>query len=194
MDLSWIAEFWAAYVPEWAVALLGLVSAVLFALIVHAIAYRIAGRVLRRRETGTAPAFLRRIRWPTRILLIAFSITAILPALPGNMTVIDTDAGQWMFQIMSIDPDWEILTGEDKGKKCGKPHDPNPDCPPQTQDFDSSSGMLGRSPVLVLLAGVLYVLGVSRRRSTSATTSRVRSGPARPILYCLERSKFTLQR
>ncbi|MCW5771784.1 MAG: mechanosensitive ion channel [Rhodospirillaceae bacterium] len=82
MNLSWIAEFWAAYFPPWAVALLGLASAVLFALIVHALAYRVARRLLRRHQQGTTAAFLRRIRWPTRLILVAFALTAILPALP----------------------------------------------------------------------------------------------------------------
>jgi small-conductance mechanosensitive channel len=81
MDLSWLADFWAAYVPQWAVALLGLVSAILFALIVHAVAHRVVRRLVRRRDKGTAAAFLRRIRWPTRLILVAFAITAILPAL-----------------------------------------------------------------------------------------------------------------
>ena len=81
MDLSWIAEFWAAYVPEWAVALLGLASAAVFALIVHAIAFRVVKRLLRRRQSGVAAAFVQRIRWPTRFILLAFFITAVLPAL-----------------------------------------------------------------------------------------------------------------
>ena len=82
MDLSWIAKFWAAYVPDWAVALLGLASAVLFALVAHAIAYRVVDRLLRRRKSGIAAAFVARIRWPTRLILIAFLVTAILPTLP----------------------------------------------------------------------------------------------------------------
>lgn len=83
MNLSWIADFWAAYVPGWAVALLGLASAALFALLVHAIAFRIASRVLRRGRAGVAAtAFMRRIRWPTRLILLAFVVTAVLPALP----------------------------------------------------------------------------------------------------------------
>jgi small-conductance mechanosensitive channel len=82
MNLSWIADFWAAYVPSWAVTLLGLASAVLLALIVHAIALRIANRILKRRQASAAVAFVRRIRWPTRLILLAFVITAVLPALP----------------------------------------------------------------------------------------------------------------
>jgi small-conductance mechanosensitive channel len=81
MDLSWIAEFWAAYVPEWAVALLGLASAVVFALIAHAIAFRVVNRLLRRRKSSVAASFVERIRWPTRFILLAFFITAVLPAL-----------------------------------------------------------------------------------------------------------------
>jgi small-conductance mechanosensitive channel len=81
MDLSWIAEFWASYVPDWAVALLGLVSAAIFALIVHAIAFRVVKRLLRRRQSGVAAAFVQRIRWPTRFILLAFFITAVLPTL-----------------------------------------------------------------------------------------------------------------
>jgi small-conductance mechanosensitive channel len=82
MDFSWIATFWASYVPDWAVALLGLASAVLFALITHAIAHRIANRLLRRRQSGVAAPFIARIRWPTRLILLAFFITAVLPTLP----------------------------------------------------------------------------------------------------------------
>jgi small-conductance mechanosensitive channel len=82
MDLSWIATFWAAYVPAWAVALLGLASAALLALAVHAIAYRIANRMLRRSRPGAAAAFARRIRWPARLILLAFFLAAVLPALP----------------------------------------------------------------------------------------------------------------
>ncbi len=82
MDLSWIATFWAAYVPAWAVALLGLASAALLALAIHAIAYRIANRMLRRSRPGAAAAFVRRIRWPTRFILLAFFVAAVLPALP----------------------------------------------------------------------------------------------------------------
>jgi small-conductance mechanosensitive channel len=81
MNLSWIAEFWATYVPEWAVALLGLASAVVFALLAHALAFRVANRLLRRRKSSVAAAFARRIRWPTRFILLAFFITAVLPAL-----------------------------------------------------------------------------------------------------------------
>lgn len=80
MKLSWIADFWAQYVPSWTVALLGLAGAALLALLVHAIAYRIANRILRHRQASAA--FLRRIRWPTRLILLAFVITAVLPALP----------------------------------------------------------------------------------------------------------------
>ncbi len=82
MNLSWIAEFWAAYVPAWAVALLGLASAALLALIVHAIAFRVAHRIVKHRESSAGLAFLRRARWPTRLILLAFVITAALPALP----------------------------------------------------------------------------------------------------------------
>lgn len=81
MDLSWIAEFWSAYVPEWAVALLGLASAVALALIVHAAAYRVIFRLFRRRQSGVAASFLRRIRVPTRLILLAFFVAAIVPAL-----------------------------------------------------------------------------------------------------------------
>jgi small-conductance mechanosensitive channel len=82
MKLSWIADFWAAYVPAWAVALLGLVTAALLALIVHAIAFRIARRIVKHRGSNAGLAFLRRVRWPTRLILLAFVITAVLPALP----------------------------------------------------------------------------------------------------------------
>lgn len=82
MDLSWIAEFWAAYVPDWAVALLGLASAVLFALLAHAFAYRVVNRLLRRRKSGIASSFVARIRWPTRLIVLAFFVTAVLPTLP----------------------------------------------------------------------------------------------------------------
>ncbi len=82
MNLSWIAEFWAAYVADWAVTLLGLASAVLLALIAHAIVFRIVNRVLRRRPAGAAAAFVHRIRWPTRFILLAFFVTAVVPALP----------------------------------------------------------------------------------------------------------------
>ena len=82
MDLSWIAKFWAAYVPDGAVALLGLASAGGSALLAHAIAFRVAGRLLRRRSAGLAAAFVRRIRWPARLILFAFFVTAALPALP----------------------------------------------------------------------------------------------------------------
>lgn len=82
MNLSWIADFWAAYVPAWAVALLGLFSAALLALLVHAIGFRVANRVLKHKQSSAAIAFLRRIRWPTRLILLAFFITAVLPSLP----------------------------------------------------------------------------------------------------------------
>jgi small-conductance mechanosensitive channel len=82
MDLSWIAKFWAAYVPDGAVALLGLASAALFALVAHAVAYRIVNRLLRRRRSGVAASFVARIRWPTRLILLAFLVTAVLPTLP----------------------------------------------------------------------------------------------------------------
>jgi small-conductance mechanosensitive channel len=85
MELSWIAEFWAAYAPAWAVALLGLVSAALLALLVHAIAFRIANRVFKHKQASAA--FVRRIRWPTRLILLAFFITAVLPALPIDENV-----------------------------------------------------------------------------------------------------------
>lgn len=81
MNLSWIAEFWAAYVPEWAVALLGLASAFAFALLAHALAFRVVDRLLRRRKSAVAAHFVQRIRWPTRLILLAFFITAVLPAL-----------------------------------------------------------------------------------------------------------------
>jgi small-conductance mechanosensitive channel len=79
MDLAWISEFWSAYVPEWAVALLGLVSAALLALLLHAVAYRVAFRLLR--PSGVAASFARRIRWPTRLIVLAFVLTAVLPTL-----------------------------------------------------------------------------------------------------------------
>jgi len=82
MNLSWIADFWAAYVPTWAVALLGLAGAALLALLVHAIAFRIANRVLKSKQASAAVAFAGRIRWPTRLILLAFVITAVLPSLP----------------------------------------------------------------------------------------------------------------
>lgn len=83
MDLSWIAEFWARYVPAWAVALLGLATAIVIALAIHGAAFRVIDRLVQRRwAASTAAAFLRRIRWPTRLILLAFAITAILPALP----------------------------------------------------------------------------------------------------------------
>ncbi len=97
MNLSWIADFWAAYVPAWAVALLGLASAALFALLVHAIAFRIAHRVLRNRQASAAVAFVRRIRWPARLILLAFFITAVLPALP-----IDEDVSLLLRRIASL--------------------------------------------------------------------------------------------
>ncbi len=81
MDLSWIAEFWSAYVPEWAVAVLGLVSAVLVALAAHALAFRLINRLLRRRKSGVAASFVKRVRWPTRFILLAFFLTAVLPTL-----------------------------------------------------------------------------------------------------------------
>jgi small-conductance mechanosensitive channel len=81
MDLTWIADFWAAYVPEWAVALLGLASAVVFALVAHAIAFRVVKRLLLRRQSAVATHFVERIRWPTRFILLAFFVTAVLPAL-----------------------------------------------------------------------------------------------------------------
>lgn len=82
MDLSWIAKFWADYVPDWAVALLGLASAAAIALLAHAIAFRIANRLLARRRAAAAIVFARRIRWPARLILLAFFLTAVLPALP----------------------------------------------------------------------------------------------------------------
>jgi small-conductance mechanosensitive channel len=92
MDLSWIAKFWATYVPSWAVALLGLASAGLLALAIHAIAYRIASRLLRRKPRGAAAAFVRRIRWPSRFILLAFFLAAVLPALPiaGDVSLLLT--------------------------------------------------------------------------------------------------------
>lgn len=81
MDLSWIAKFWADYVPEWAVAVLGLASAAVFALIAHAVAFRVVNRLLRRRGSSVAASFVHRVRWPTRFILLAFFITAVLPAL-----------------------------------------------------------------------------------------------------------------
>ena len=87
MNLSWIADFWAAYVPSWAVALLGLAGAILLALLVHAIAFRIANRVLKNKQASATVAFLRRIRWPTRLILFAFVITAVLPSLPIEETL-----------------------------------------------------------------------------------------------------------
>ncbi len=95
MNLSWIAEFWAAYAPAWAVALLGLVSAALLALLVHAIAFRVANRVLKHKQASAA--FVRRIRWPTRLILLAFFITAVLPALP-----IDEDLSLLLRRIASL--------------------------------------------------------------------------------------------
>jgi small-conductance mechanosensitive channel len=97
MDLSWIAKFWADYVPAWAVALLGLASAAVIALLAHAIAYRIANRILARRSGAAALAFLRRIRWPTRLILVAFFVTAVLPALP-----IDGDFSLLLARIASL--------------------------------------------------------------------------------------------
>lgn len=81
MTLAWIAEFWSAYVPEWEVALLGLVSAALLALALHALAYRVVFRLLRRRPAGLVASFARRVRWPTRLILLAFFLTAVLPTL-----------------------------------------------------------------------------------------------------------------
>lgn len=83
MNLTWIAEFWARYVPPWAVALLGLATAIVIALVVHAAAFRVIDRLVQRRwSASTAAAFLRRIRWPTRFILLAFAVTAVLPGLP----------------------------------------------------------------------------------------------------------------
>jgi small-conductance mechanosensitive channel len=83
MDLTWIADFWARYVPAWAVALLGMATAVLIALVIHGAAFRVINRLVQRRwAASTAAAFLRRIRWPTRFIILAFAITAILPGLP----------------------------------------------------------------------------------------------------------------
>jgi small-conductance mechanosensitive channel len=81
MDLSWIADFWADYVPDWAVALLGLVSAAALALVAHAIGYLFVNRLLRRRKSSVAASFVARIRWPTRFIVLAFFITAVLPTL-----------------------------------------------------------------------------------------------------------------
>lgn len=41
-----------------------------------------------------------------------------IPALPGNQHEIETDAGTYRFRIFNIDPDWEILSGDDKGKRA----------------------------------------------------------------------------
>jgi small-conductance mechanosensitive channel len=90
MDLSWIAEFWADYVPEWAVALMGLASAAVLALVIHAIAYRVVLRVVRRRDSDIAASFVRRVRWPTRLILLAFLVTAVVPTLriPADLALL----------------------------------------------------------------------------------------------------------
>ncbi len=42
---------------------------------------------------------------------------ASLPALPGNTMTVDAEDGRYIFRIMSIDPNWEILSGENRGEK-----------------------------------------------------------------------------
>jgi len=39
-------------------------------------------------------------------------------AMPGNGTVVRTEAGDWTFRITSIDPQWELLSGDDKGTRA----------------------------------------------------------------------------
>ena len=97
MDLSWIVEFWAAHVPVWAVALLGIASTAFLALLVHALAFRIANRVLENGRASAAAAFVRRIRWPARLILLAFFFTTVLPALP-----IDDDVSLLLRRIASL--------------------------------------------------------------------------------------------
>lgn len=39
-------------------------------------------------------------------------------AMPGNGTIVHTEAGDWTFRIASIDPQWELLSGDDKGTRA----------------------------------------------------------------------------
>ena len=39
-----------------------------------------------------------------------------LRAMPGHETQIMTPGGSWSFQVIDADPNWELLSGEDKGK------------------------------------------------------------------------------
>ena len=41
---------------------------------------------------------------------------ANLRAMPGHQVQIDTPNGPWNFQVMDTNPNWELLTGPDKGK------------------------------------------------------------------------------
>lgn len=43
---------------------------------------------------------------------------ATLPAMPGNATSVRTDAGEFVFSIVSIDPAWELRTEGDEGKRA----------------------------------------------------------------------------
>jgi hypothetical protein len=43
---------------------------------------------------------------------------ARLLAMPGNSAVVRTPAGDWSFRITSIDPTWELLSGDDKGTRA----------------------------------------------------------------------------
>ncbi|MCH2136039.1 MAG: hypothetical protein MK101_05590 [Phycisphaerales bacterium] len=39
-------------------------------------------------------------------------------AMPGNATKVHTDEGDWSFRVTSIDPEWELLSGDDKGERA----------------------------------------------------------------------------
>ena len=41
--------------------------------------------------------------------------TGTMLAMPGGQTSIESQAGNWSFRVTQIDPEWELLSGDDKG-------------------------------------------------------------------------------
>jgi small-conductance mechanosensitive channel len=74
-------EHWIRDFPAWLTSGLLICLVVLAALAVHAIAARLVERLLRRADTHTGEILLRRLKAPSRWLLVAIALFALQPAL-----------------------------------------------------------------------------------------------------------------
>jgi hypothetical protein len=46
------------------------------------------------------------------------TVTAAIAAMPGNRTSLETPAGRYDIEVVDIDPQWELLSGEDAGTRA----------------------------------------------------------------------------